>query len=777
MSEREKLADCEAGFVAPRSRVQRGDLARGQRSERACTMRASLASFGACALIAALSSTAAAQAVPSTVTFTARIADNGVPATGSHDLGFALFSGPTGGTAVWSEGPVSVTLADGLVYHELGSATTLDETILAGAKMYLELTVDGTTLSPRVAIVSVPYAIRAGDSNTLGGLMPGDFITGVTAGAGLTGGGSTGDVSVGVTFGGSGTATTVSRSDHNHTGAYLPVGTSLACIPGSFVSSILPSGDIVCTTPSAGGDTTPDTIADDGVIALGIETSGTFDDTPDTIGDDGTITLGTETTGAYDNTADTVGDDGVIDDLEASDNLSLNNGRLFAPGGAGAVGIGTTTPNGPFQISSRADIINSCGGAPLRTNANALVFQTDPGGGCGDHAFINYSARSGEAMTLEIANVNDPDDNILLTASGRVIVNSQVASAGGKFFVAADPSATPTNDGFEDNTLAPFTTSGAAWFVVTDTVSTGLPEGTHFATNGDIGDGGSTSMSYAFTATEPSTVAFWQKVSSEGGYDYLRFYIDGAEQLAWSGESGWQRLSYIVQPGAHTLTWTYSKDGSLSYGSDSAYVDHLLIQTFGGNNAITTMGRVGIGVPGALDMLHVGGDIRVGTGTVGCVKDADGTAIAGTCSSDARLKTNITPFTPMLERVTQLQPVEYDWRAKEFPDRGFGTERTYGLIAQDVEKLFPDMVAEDAQGYKAVNYSKLPLVMLQALKEEHARNDRLESRLNELERKLAIASTPAPSRRSSPVMPMALGAAGALALGLLGFALRRNRRS
>ncbi len=53
----------------------------------------------------------------------------------------------------------------------------------------------------------------------------------------------------------------------------------------------------------------------------------------------------------------------------------------------------------------------------------------------------------------------------------------------------------------------------------------------------------------------------------------------------------------------------------------------------------------------------------------------------------------------MLDRVAQLQSVEFDWRAKEFPERGFGERRSFGLIAQDVENLFPELVAEDAQGY------------------------------------------------------------------------------
>jgi hypothetical protein len=114
----------------------------------------------------------------------------------------------------------------------------------------------------------------------------------------------------------------------------------------------------------------------------------------------------------------------------------------------------------------------------------------------------------------------------------------------------------------------------------------------------------------------------------------------------------------------------------------------------------------------------------VGTsGTNGCIQGFGGTAIAGTCSSDARLKQNIEPFAPVLGKISQLQPVTYDWRAEEHSEYHFGNERTAGLIAQEVEKVFPNMVATDERGYKAVNYSQLPLLLLQALRELKADSD------------------------------------------------------
>jgi hypothetical protein len=197
-----------------------------------------------------------------------------------------------------------------------------------------------------------------------------------------------------------------------------------------------------------------------------------------------------------------------------------------------------------------------------------------------------------------------------------------------------------------------------------------------------------------------------------------------------------------------------------AHGTTTAF----LATPLGSNNphlyaAILPSGNVALGdwtfpnpAPTAADKLQVFGDVRVGTsGTNGCIKNFAGTGILGTCSSDRRLKKDITPFAPALDKVTALQPVHYYWRADEFPNRHFGNSQNYGLIAQDVEQVLPELVATDSDGYKAVDYSKLPLLTIQAVKElkaendarkaesdaRKAENDALKQRVAELERLIA----------------------------------------
>lgn len=70
-------------------------------------------------------------------------------------------------------------------------------------------------------------------------------------------------------------------------------------------------------------------------------------------------------------------------------------------------------------------------------------------------------------------------------------------------------------------------------------------------------------------------ITFYRKVSSESGYDCLKFYIDGIEQYKWSGEQDWEEVSFPVTPGQRTFKWIYSKDYSVSEGDDTAWIDDI----------------------------------------------------------------------------------------------------------------------------------------------------------------------------------------------------------
>ncbi|MHC4630103.1 MAG: LamG domain-containing protein [Planctomycetota bacterium] len=119
-----------------------------------------------------------------------------------------------------------------------------------------------------------------------------------------------------------------------------------------------------------------------------------------------------------------------------------------------------------------------------------------------------------------------------------------------------------------DTTLS-FTLGGSAdWFDQTTTSYFGGEA----AQNGDISHGQDSWMQT--TVEGKGMVKFYWKVSSEEGYDFLEFYIDGSLGDRISGSVDWQQKTYMVgTSGSHTLEWRYVKDGSVDFGSDSSWVD------------------------------------------------------------------------------------------------------------------------------------------------------------------------------------------------------------
>jgi hypothetical protein len=107
-------------------------------------------------------------------------------------------------------------------------------------------------------------------------------------------------------------------------------------------------------------------------------------------------------------------------------------------------------------------------------------------------------------------------------------------------------------------------------------------------------------------------------------------------------------------------------------------------------------------------------------------------------TSDARFKTNLQAITDALSIVRKLQGVSYDWNREAFPDRGFSPRPQIGVIAQEVEKVLPELVSTDAQGFKSVNYTGFIPVLIEGLKQQDTRLDAQDARLVVAEQTLAM---------------------------------------
>lgn len=113
----------------------------------------------------------------------------------------------------------------------------------------------------------------------------------------------------------------------------------------------------------------------------------------------------------------------------------------------------------------------------------------------------------------------------------------------------------------------------------------------------------------------------------------------------------------------------------------------------------------------------------------------NGGIIRTTPGSDIRLKKNIEPLTNSLDKVLQLQGVKYDW----IEENKNKNQATIGLIAQDVEKVVPEVVVDYDiySDLKDIQYSHLTALLIEAVKEQQEQINTLKETVQELSTKLA----------------------------------------
>lgn len=110
--------------------------------------------------------------------------------------------------------------------------------------------------------------------------------------------------------------------------------------------------------------------------------------------------------------------------------------------------------------------------------------------------------------------------------------------------------------------------------------------------------------------------------------------------------------------------------------------------------------------------------------------------------SDIRLKENIQPLNYSPQNLKQLQAYRYTWK-----ENRFGSEPQIGLIAQEVEKAYPELVQIRSDGYKGINYQGLIPVLVEAvnaqqdsISRQEARNQSLQQQVNKLEENIEAQS-------------------------------------
>ena len=120
--------------------------------------------------------------------------------------------------------------------------------------------------------------------------------------------------------------------------------------------------------------------------------------------------------------------------------------------------------------------------------------------------------------------------------------------------------------------------------------------------------------------------------------------------------------------------------------------------------------------------------IGIGTtpsGTTGEIRAAGD--ITAYYSSDNRLKENISNIDEPLKKLSYINGVEFDWIPKEGIHSNEGHD--IGVIAQEIEKILPELVTTRENGYKAVRYEKIVALLIEAVKEQQSQIDELKNKL------------------------------------------------
>ena len=212
-------------------------------------------------------------------------------------------------------------------------------------------------------------------------------------------------------------------------------------------------------------------------------------------------------------------------------------------------------------------------------------------------------------------------------------------------------------------------------------------------------------------------------------------------QALYSNTTGIGNTANGYQAGRYTSTGGNNTDGdnSVFIGYDTrpladAQTNQIVIGyqarglgsntvVIGDTNIVTTrlQGDVGIGTDSPNYDLEVTGKIYASDSIISNV-------YAGT--SDIRLKQDIEPTDKGLDAVMELNPVSYRFIANAESEK-----KSYGFIAQEIEKVIPDVVGTRHDGMKVLNYNDLISVLTKAIQEQQIIIEELNQRLIKLENK------------------------------------------
>ncbi|MEQ1733426.1 MAG: tail fiber domain-containing protein [Bacteroidia bacterium] len=181
-----------------------------------------------------------------------------------------------------------------------------------------------------------------------------------------------------------------------------------------------------------------------------------------------------------------------------------------------------------------------------------------------------------------------------------------------------------------------------------------------------------------------------------------------------------------TMPAVSKLTVTADGGDGITIQSTGADAGDLIFKEAGGFEKSRIYSNPTAGLTGLVVTtdLTVAGTVTASCGVLVC--------------SDLRYKKDIAPLKGTLSNILKLQGVNYYFKTNEFKEKKFNPNLQIGVIAQDLEKVYPELVSIDSEGYKTVDYSKFTPILIEAIKEQQQHITSLEEQLNQLNAKFEI---------------------------------------
>jgi hypothetical protein len=676
--------------------------------------------------------------VPRLIKFSGTLLDgSGHPMAGPVGVTFALYAQQRGGAALWMETQNVKPDANGEYTIFLGAESSQGvpaELFATGEARWLGIQMERQAEQERILLVSVPYALKAGDAESLGGLPASAYAlaqpnASTVGGVASTSGGAGTSGSAGTSVPGSGatpqgTTTKPAKNARAQSAAaiatnFLPVFTDNAGTLGSSVLLQNPSSNFLglgTAAPVSALDLRLTGAAVGDVLSVGNQTGG---------GRFGVLSFSRGAGAPFIVQGD------VSDDLVLGANLSEKM-RITS---AGNVGIGTSAPVAKLSVTGPANQLllqsNTSGGeASVEFFSGGGVHTWQAGVNTTAPGFFVYENGGGYRLvvkeggavningSLNLPNTTGPTVGVI-SLGGRPFAHNSgtenmfLGASAGNFTMTGSENTASGRQALQNNTTGSFNTAN----------------GTLALTANSTGDSNTASGSGAL---ENNTTGAGNTASGEAA---LVFNTTGSRNTALGSQAG-------LTANISNANMTGSNNTFIGFQAGPGTSTQLTNATAIGENALVSCNNcmalggtgpdavsVGIGTPTPDNTLTVNGTAdKPGGGSWGVF-------------SDARLKTVFGAFHPGLAQVLKLHPIVY--RYKEQNALGIkDTEEHVGLVAQDVEKVIPEAVTKDAQGYRILNEDPILWAMLNAIKEQQGEIVALKARLAQLE----AAQHPGPAK-------------------------------